>query len=233
MNVIERFRKYRKGGLIYKYLEGKKILDLGETISDKQLKEIIDMYNYLTSVKKLSKRNASAIMGNVWQESRFDDTKVSSKGATGFLQFLGDRDKDYKKWLALNPKAHKKYSQLDYILSSIANNTGDLYRQGYEGVIKRINDAKQVMDTSTGKNKVARQKEYKSLVDYKDKVYGKREKAGQLYFFEDLNNSMNNPSLSTDSITKVWHHTVERSNPKETNMDNRLNAANAFYNYFE
>lgn len=51
-------------------------------------------------------------------------------------------------------------------------------------------------------------------------------------FFEELRNGMNNPSLSTDSLTTLWHHTIERSNPSEANIPSRIKAANAFYNYF-
>lgn len=211
-----------------------KVLDLGETISSKQREEINNMWNYLTSVKKLSPRNASAIMGNVWQESRFDDTKVSSKGATGFLQFLGSREKDYRNWLAANPNASKKYGQLDYILYAINNTTNvhDLYRAGYEKSKEMISKTRKVYDESRGKNRVARGQDYDNAVKYHNDTYGDREKNGRLYFFEGLRNDMNNPSLSTDSLTTLWHHTVERSNPSEANIPERIRAANIFYNYF-
>lgn len=167
------------------YSPTKKVLDLGETILEKQRKEMSNMWQYLTTVKKLSRRNAAMIMGNVWQESRFDNTKVSSKGATGFLQFLGDREADYRKWLIANPQAHKKYGQIDYILSAIDDktNTHDLYRKEYEDLQKRILKARKIYEQSSGKNKIARKRDYDDLIAYKTKIYGDREKSGSLYFF--------------------------------------------------
>lgn len=209
-------------------------LDLGETIDDKQLEEIHNMYNYLTNTKKLSPRNASAIMGNVWQETRFDDSKISKKGATGFLQFLDDREEDYRQWLLDNPTASKKYGQFDYILYAIndIDNKHDLYRIGYEKSKENISKTKNVYEQAQGKNKQFRKKDYDNAINYHNTTYGKREKEGRLYFFEDLRNSLNNTDISIDQLTSLWHDTVERSNPKESRIDSRINAAKTIYNYF-
>lgn len=234
MNVIERFRKYRKGGLLLRKFQPGGTLNLGETITSAQMKEMTDMWNYLVKTKKLSPRNAASIMGNVWQESRFDDKRVSSKGAVGFLQFLGQRLKDYNNYKAKN-KVHPKYGQIDYILYAIQDPTyqHDLYRKDYEASKKQIDSTMQVYKEAKGeKNKAARKKDYENAVNYHNKVYGDREKSRRLYFMSELNDGFNNPEISTDSVTTLWHNVVERSNPNETNMQSRLNAANAFLAYF-
>ena len=196
---------------------------LGETLNDTQRKNIKGVWSYLTTEKGLSPRNAAAIMGNVWQESRFLPDRVSSSGATGYMQFLGQREKDYQQWLK-NNKHHPEYGQFDYILYAVQDpeHRHDFYRNDYERVKRGMDQFK----------KQGKTKEYNEYNTYKNKVYGAREKEGRLHFFSEVNDAFNNPNFKLDDLTTLWHDSIERSNPNEARLDNRKTAANSFLKYF-
>lgn len=198
-------------------------LELGENLTDEQLKNIEGVWNYLTQTKGVSPRNAAAIMGNVWQESRFLPQRVSSAGATGWMQFLGQRDKDYQKWLKTN-EHHSDYGQFDYILYAIQDpeHKHDFYRNDYERVVNSMKKFKE-----QGNNKA-----YNEYNTYKNKIYGAREKEGRLHFFNDVNTAFNDPKYKLNDLTTLWHDSIERSNPAEANIPTRIKAANVFYNYY-
>lgn len=203
----------------------------GNKLYDWQTKEVNNMYNYLTKNKGLSGAAASAIMGNIYQESSFNPDSVSNKNAQGFLQLLGDKLNDYNKWL----KTHKqhRYSQLDYMLESLADPSRDHYRREYEGSKRRIKSAQTLIANSKSDKERARHKaELKVLQEYHDNTFGKREKENRLFFYEGLRNALYNPNANVSNLTRLWHDTVERSHPSETNMDSRLKAAQAIYNNF-
>lgn len=234
-NIIDRFRQCRKyymGGSVEEFV--KTLYNLGETVTPTQKQEIQGVWNYLTKVKGLSSRNTAAIMGNVWQESRFNPKAVSSAGARGYLQFKGDRLTRYNNWKKTN-KFHPKYGQFDYILYAINDltNSEDFYRTGYESTKQRVLTNKKVWEEARGKNKIARKKDYDNVLTYFNDTYGAREQNGQLYFLEDLRNAMNNPKTRLDELTTLWHHTIEKSGVDEMNLNNRLNASREFYNYFK
>lgn len=196
---------------------------LGETLNETQRRNIKGVWNYLTTEKGLNPRNAAAIMGNVWQESRFLPDRVSSAGATGYMQFLGQREKDYQQWLK-NNKHHPEYGQFDYILYAIQDpeHKHDFYRNDYERVKKGMDLFK----------KQGKTKEYNEYNTYKNKVYGTREREGRLHFFSEVNDAFNNPNFKLDDLTTLWHDSIERSNPNEARLDNRKTAANSFLKYF-
>ena len=198
-------------------------LELGENLTNEQLKNIEGVWNYLTQTKGVSPRNAAAIMGNVWQESRFLPQRVSSAGATGWMQFLGQRDKDYQKWLKTN-KHHPDYGQFDYILYAIQDpeHKHDFYRNDYERVVNNMKKFKE-----QGNNEA-----YNEYNTYKNKIYGAREKEGRLHFFNDVNTAFNDPKYKLNDLTTLWHDSIERSNPAEANIPTRIKAANVFYNYY-
>lgn len=210
-----------------------KTLNLGEVIKPDTYNVITDMWNYLTKVKKISPKVSAAILGNIWQECRFDDKRKSSIGASGFLQFVGDRQKDYEKWKLKN-KFHNRFGQLDYILYALNHpQEHDLYQIGYNQSLQSIKATKKAVEEARGEaNKKARRLEHMKALDYHQKVYGKREKNNELYFFEGLTNAMNDPNTSIEDLTTLWHNTIERSNPKEANIPSRINASNQIYNYF-
>lgn len=196
---------------------------LGETLNDTQRKNIKGVWSYLTTEKGLSPRNAAAIMGNVWQESRFLPDRVSSSGATGYMQFLGQREKDYQQWLK-NNKHHPEYGQFDYILYAVQDpeHKHDFYRNDYERVKKGMDLFK----------KQGKTKEYNEYNKYKNSIYGSREREGRLHFFSEVNDAFNNPDYKLDDLTTLWHDSIERSNPNEARLDNRKTAANSFLKYF-
>ena len=198
-------------------------LELGENLTNEQLKNIEGVWNYLTQTKGVSPRNAAAIMGNVWQESRFLPQRVSSAGATGWMQFLGQRDKDYQKWIKTN-KHHPDYGQFDYILYAIQDpeHKHDFYRNDYERVVNSMKQFKQQGNTEA----------YNEYNTYKNKIYGAREKEGRLHFFNEVNTAFNDPNYKLNDLTTLWHDSIERSNPAEANIPTRIKAANAFYNYY-
>lgn len=196
---------------------------LGETLNETQRRNIKGVWNYLTTEKGLNPRNAAAIMGNVWQESRFLPDRVSSAGATGYMQFLGQREKDYQQQLK-NNKHHPEYGQFDYILYAIQDpeHKHDFYRNDYERVKKGMDLFK----------KQGKTKEYNEYNKYKNSVYGSREREGKLHFFSEVNDAFNNPDYKLDDLTTLWHDSIERSNPNEAKLDNRKTAANSFLKYF-
>jgi hypothetical protein len=57
------------------------------------------MYNFLVNSRNISPEAASAILGNVMQESTFDHNAISSKGARGVYQLLGHNYQNYLKYL--------------------------------------------------------------------------------------------------------------------------------------
>lgn len=215
-------KEIRKMLIIKKVQQGTK-LDLGETLTDEQLKNIEGVWNYLTQIKELNPRNAAAIMGNVWQECRFLPQRVSKTGATGWLQFLGERKDDYQKWIKTN-EHHPDYGQFDYILYAIQDpeHKHDFYRNEYERIVNSMEQFKQQGDIVA----------YNKYNEYKNKIYGDRERKNRLYFFSELNDAFKNPKYSLDNLTRLWHDSIERSGSEEANISNRIKAANAFYNYY-
>ena len=59
-------------------------------LSNEKMATLDRMYNFLVNSRSMSPQAASAILGNVMQESTFDHDAVSASNAKGVYQLLGD-----------------------------------------------------------------------------------------------------------------------------------------------
>lgn len=180
-----------------------------KTRLDKQLYNVAsDIWQYLMD-KKVSPRNAAAMMGNIMQESTLGRNSVQRGGdrAVGLFQMHTGQLQEYKDWLKNNKTG--KYPEIDYILHVI-NDKDHYYTNNYR---------KEKSNATTPEN-----------IAYIKKTYGERERTGTLYLIDDLNKAWNDPNVSLDEITDLFTNTIERSGRPE--YEKRKAYANDFYNHF-
>lgn len=184
-----------------------------------------NMYQYLTTEKNISPYAASAILGNVMQESAFNHNAVSSKGAKGVYQLLGDKYKKYQNFLKSGWK-DGPLSQTEFVLNEIFNGQ-DGYYLDYDR-LKKKQENNWNEPTKDGRGI------YHNTNDsiYFMKTYYPREKAGTLpprreSLVEAVNNS-NDISNITQLFTDYW----ERPSESEKKLDQRVKYATEIYNHF-
>lgn len=175
------------------------------SLSPQQTQLATDIWNYL-SQKKVSPKNAAAIMGNIMQESSFirNARQKGGDNAEGLFQMHGQDLEAYNNWKASNQTG--KYPELDYVLYMIENKD-----HPYSNEYKRV--------TQDPTQKV-----------YVQKVYGNRIKNNTLYLIDDLNKAWKDGGISLNDITDLFTNTIERAGRPE--YQKRRQYATDFYNYF-
>ena len=175
------------------------------SLSPQQIQIATDIWNYL-SQKKVSPKNAAAIMGNIMQESSFIRNAMQQGGdnAEGLFQMHGQDLQAYHNWKASNQTG--KYPELDYALYMIESKDHPY-----------SNEYKRVSQDPTQKAHV-------------QKVYGNRIKNNTLYLIDDLNKAWKNKETSLNDITDLFTNTIERAGRPE--YQNRRKYATDFYNHF-
>lgn len=184
-----------------------------------QKKYIEDVYKYITD-KGYSARQASAIMGNIMQESGWNPAarQIGGDQAYGLFQMHGDQYRAYRNYLTNTHRRDDLYAPIDYILDMI-NETKDnegnilaphLYTREYNRVI----NLKQ-----TPENK-----------RYRENVYGARERNNTLYLLPQLQKAWNDENVSLDELTRLFTEVIERAGRPQHEL--RSKYANEYYNYF-
>lgn len=223
--IYELIKYIKNGGVVQKLLFG------GETNSTNnrgtfttpystiQKKYIEDVYKYIIN-KGYSPRQASAIMGNIMQESGWNPTIRQRGGdsAYGLFQMHGDQYKAYQKYLANTGKQDSLYSPIDYVLDLINETKDDkgnilaphLFTKEY--------------------NRVINQKQTPEVKAYRDKIYGNRERTNTLYLLPELQTAWNDENVPLDELTRLFTEVIERAGKPE--HATRAKYANEYYNYF-
>lgn len=186
----------------------------GAHFSDNQIKNMNKMYKHLKNTLNWSDRNIAAVMGNIMQESAFNYGQVSSSGATGAFQFLGDRKKDYEKWIKDNGYLDGGLSQASY-LNYIIENKIDPRMDAYNNAHKLL----------LNKNKI----DSINANAYLNKVEPQI-KNGTFYPIADLTAKWDDPKYSLKDMTILWSNTIEKPGKHEANLKQRVDYANKFYN---
>lgn len=196
-------------------------------LTDSAYKVLSDMYTYLTKEKHLSPHAASAILGNVMQESTFDHNSVSSKGARGVYQLLGDKYKYYKSFLNKNKDWKDGPLTMSHWIIDQTYNGKDHYYETYDKLKERqANGWKE--RTADGKGWYYNPQD---SIDFMEKYYP-REKAGALPpRREQLVKALDN-SKDLEEITRLFMDYWERPKDYEKKFDQRLKYSNEIYNHF-
>ena len=182
--------------------------------SQEQVNNINNLYNYLKDTLKWSDRNIAAVMGNVMQESSFNYGNVSSAGAVGAFQFLGDRLKDYNKWRIKNGYKDGALSQatyLDYIIQNRIDPRQDM-----------VDNARKLL---LNKNSVDSINANKVLSWAETQIQN-----GTFYPISDLSDRWGDETYSLDEMTDLWSNTIEKAHANEKNNTIRRDYANKLYN---
>lgn len=195
-------------------------------LSREQYKAAKATWDYMKS-KKVSPRNAAAIMGNMMQESSFDSTVVQKGGdrAIGYFQLHGQRLKDYNDFLKENNMKDSPESQIDYILDVSNNKRKDYYIADYNRVKNHIATLKSKPSLS-----IRQQAELNDYEKYFNSIYGKRESTNTLYPIADFTEVFNDDTASLEDVTSLFTNTIERAGKPE--HAKRQGYAKAFYDHF-
>ena len=195
-------------------------------LSNEQAAVLTRMYNFLVNNRSISPEAAASILGNVMQESSFNHEAVSSKGAKGVYQLLGQNYQNYLSYLKNKNWNDGPLSQTSFVINEIFNGK-DSYYDTYDKLKERqANGWKE--RTADGKSW------YKNLNDsiYFTETFLPREQAGTLppRRTEALNIIKSSRDIPT--ITKVFMDYWERPNQDEANLDKRIKYANEIYTHF-
>ena len=96
-------------------------------LSNDQLEVLTKMYNFLVNSRSISPEAAASILGNVMQESSFNHNAVSSKGAKGVYQLLGQNYQNYLTYLKNKNWNDGPLSQTSFVLNEIMNGKDSYY----------------------------------------------------------------------------------------------------------
>lgn len=195
-------------------------------LSNEKMATLDKMYNFLVNSRSMSPQAASAILGNVMQESTFDHDAVSVNNAKGVYQLLGDKYKNYLLYLKQKGWDDGPLSQTSFVINELQNGK-DTYYETYDRLKDlQSNNWKSRTADNTGWHKNTNDSIYFS------KVYEPREKAGTLPPRRE--NAWKVLSSSTDipELTAMFMNYWERPGAKEAMLDKRVVYANEIYNYF-
>ena len=181
--------------------------------SDSQVENINKLYNYLKDTLQWSDRNIAAVLGNVMQESAFNYGNVSSAGAVGAFQFLGDRKKDYEKWRLKNGYKDGALSQATYLDYVIKNR-----------IDPRMDSVLNARQLLLNKNRVDSINANKVL-DWAEPAI----KNGTFYPISDLSDRWNDETFTLDDMTDLWSNTIEKAGAAEKNNEQRKLYANKLH----
>lgn len=195
-------------------------------LSDEGVSTLQKMYNFLITSRGMSPQAASAILGNVMQESTFNHNAVSSKTAKGVYQLLGDKYNNYLQYLKQKQWEDGPLSQTSFVIDELKTGK-DHYYETYDRLKElQANNWKSRTADNTGW--------YKNTNDsiYFSKVYEPREKTGTLPPRRE--NAWKVLSSSTDipELTAMFMNYWERPNQNEAMLDKRISFANEIYKYF-
>ena len=143
-------------------------------LSNEQAAVLARMYHFLVNNRSISPEAAASILGNVMQESSFNHEAVSSKGARGVYQLLGQNYQNYLSYLKTKNWNDGPLSQTSFVINEIFNGK-DSYYDTYDKLKERqANGWKE--RTADGKSW------YKNLNDsiYFAETFLPREQAGTL-----------------------------------------------------
>lgn len=181
--------------------------------SEEQVQNINKLYDYLKGTLKWSDRNIAAVLGNVMQESAFNYGNVSSKGAVGAFQFLGDRKADYDKWRTKNGYKDGALSQATYLDYVIKNR-----------IDPRMDDVIRARKLLLNKNKVDSINANQILIWAEPAIQN-----GTFYPISDLSDRWDDDTYSLDDMTDLWSNTIEKAGKKEKNNQQRRYYAQGIY----
>lgn len=195
-------------------------------LTNERMATLDRMYNFLVNSRSMSPQAASAILGNVMQESTFDHNAVSSKNAKGVYQLLGDKYHNYLQYLQQKEWEDGPLSQTSFVIDELKAGK-DHYYETYD----RLKD----LQSNNWKSRTADNTGwYKNTNDsiYFSKVYEPREQTGTLPPRRE--NAWKVLSSSTDipELTAMFMNYWERPGAKEVMLDKRVAYANEIYNYF-
>jgi hypothetical protein len=170
------------------------------------------MYKYLTVNKRLSPYVASAILGNVMQESSLNHSAVSSKGATGVYQLLGDKLTAYQAFLKDRGFKDGPLSQSEFVVDQIQNGVDHYYKTYDEYKKRQSNGWKTRTADGTGW--------YYNPSDsiQFNKIYLPREQAGTLPPRREEVVKAWETSTDIPTLTRLFHDYWEKSSATEANL---------------
>lgn len=195
-------------------------------LSNEQADVLTRMYNFLVNNRSISPEAAASILGNVMQESSFNHEAVSSKGARGVYQLLGQNYQNYLSYLKNKNWNDGPLSQTSFVINEIFNGK-DSYYDTYDKLKERqANGWKE--KTADGKSW------YKNLNDsiYFVETFLPREQAGTLPPRRTEALDIIKSSRDIPTITKIFMDYWERPSQDEANLDKRIKYANEIYTYF-
>ena len=195
-------------------------------LSNEQAAVLTRMYNFLINNRSISPEAAASILGNVMQEYSFNHDAVSSKGARGVYQLLGQNYQNYLSYLKNKNWNDGPLSQTSFVINEIFNGK-DSYYDTYDKLKERqANGWKE--RTSDGKSW------YKNLNDsiYFVETFLPREQAGTLPPRRTEALDIIKSSRDIPTITKVFMDYWERPSQDEANLDKRIKYANEIYAHF-
>lgn len=195
-------------------------------LSNEQAAVLTRMYHFLVNNRSISPEAAASILGNVMQESSFNHEAVSSKGAKGVYQLLGQNYQNYLSYLKNKNWNDGPLSQTSFVINEIFNGK-DSYYDTYDKLKERqANGWKE--RTADGKSW------YKNLNDsiYFAETFLPREQAGTLPPRRTDALDIIKSSKDIPTITKVFMDYWERPSQDEANLDKRIKYANEIYTHF-
>lgn len=195
-------------------------------LSNEQAAVLARMYHFLVNNRSISPEAAASILGNVMQESSFNHEAVSSKGARGVYQLLGQNYQNYLSYLKNKNWNDGPLSQTSFVINEIFNGK-DSYYDTYDRLKERqANGWKE--RTADGKSW------YKNLNDsiYFAETFLPREQAGTLPPRRTEALDIIKSSRDIPTITKVFMDYWERPSKDEANLDKRIKYANEIYTHF-
>ena len=195
-------------------------------LSNEQAAVLTRMYNFLVNNRSISPEAAASILGNVMQESSFNHEAVSSKGARGVYQLLGQNYQNYLSYLKNKNWNDGPLSQTSFVINEIFNGK-DSYYDTYDKLKERqANGWKE--RTADGKSW------YKNLNDsiYFAETFLPREQAGTLPPRRTEALDIIKSSRDIPTITKGFMDYWERPSQDEANLDKRIKYANEIYTHF-
>lgn len=195
-------------------------------LSNEQADVLTRMYHFLVNNRSISPEAAASILGNIMQESSFNHEAVSSKGAKGVYQLLGQNYQNYLSYLKNKNWNDGPLSQTSFVINEIFNGK-DSYYDTYDKLKERqANGWKE--RTADGKSW------YKNLNDsiYFVETFLPREQAGTLPPRRTEALDIIKSSRDIPTITKVFMDYWERPGQDEANLDRRIKYANEIYTHF-
>lgn len=195
-------------------------------LSSDRMTVLDKMYNFLTQSREVSPEVASAILGNVMQESTFDHSAVSSAGAKGVYQLLGSKYKNYLKYLTNKGWEDGPLSQTSFVINEIFHGKDDYY-DTYDTLKERQkNGWKERTSDGTGWYKVPQDSVYFT------QVYLPREQAGTMPPRREDAVKLFKTSKDIPAVVKMFMDYWERPGAGEANLSKRVSYAQEIYNHF-